>query len=71
MFYIYFRFCSDIIRRRQIDENATELDVGKNSSDYKFEVICNSADYTKKSTSHLLGLYYLIFCKVYLKEENT
>ena len=55
----------DITRKRQIDENVTEmteLNAGNNSSEYKVESICDSAVHAKKSeSSHILGLYYLVF----------
>ena len=64
----------DTTRKRRVDENnAAKLDVGDNEGDeYKVEAICNSAVYAKESeTSHLPGLYYLVFWKSYPEEENT
>lgn len=47
-------------------------DNGGNEEEYKVEIIYNSAVYVKKSESgHLLGLYYLVSWKNYLKEKNT
>ena len=55
-----------------MDENVTELDAGDDESrEYKMEAICNSAVYTRKSAGHLPELYYLVFWKSYLEEENT
>ena len=56
-----------------MDEDATKLDAGDNDSNkYKMKAICNSAVYTRESeSSHLPGLYYLVFWKGYLEEENT
>lgn len=51
-----------------------EFDGGKGEgSNYKVEVICNSAVYTKKAEvrSHLVGLNYLVSWKGYPKEKNT
>ena len=52
----------NIIEKGQMNENMMELiklDAGNNNNNkYKVEVICNSAVYTKKSASHLFGLYY-------------
>ena len=47
-----------------------EFDAG-NNKEYEVEAIIDSAVYAKKAERHLLGLYYLIFCKNYPKEENT
>ena len=63
-------------RKRQVDENATELaklDANDNKdTEYKLEAICDSAVYTKESKSgYLLRLYNLVSCKDYLEEENT
>lgn len=42
------------------------------SKKYKFKLICKSEVYSKESDSHhLLNLYYLVFQKGYLEEENT
>ena len=51
------------IKKRQIDENATKLDISKNNSgEYKIKVISNNAVYIRESkSSHLLELYYLVF----------
>ena len=44
-----------------MDENATELNAGNNSGEYKVEAIWNSAVYVKELKSgHLPGLYYLV-----------
>lgn len=53
--------------------NKTELNISKNKNGkYKLEIIQNSAVYTKKSKlDHLLGFYYLIFQKNYLKKIST
>ena len=62
------------VRKGRVDKNNTaELDAGNNESgEYKVKAICDSAVYAKESeSSHLLGLYYLVFWKRYLEEENT
>ena len=61
----------DTTRKGRVDENATELDAGKDSGEYEVETICDSAVYARESTGHLPGLYYLVFWKGYPKEENT
>ena len=50
-----------------------EFDTGDNKSrEYNMEVIRDSAVYIRELESgHLLGLYYLVLWKRYLKEENT
>ena len=60
-------------KKGQVDENVTELDADSDGSgEYEVEAIWNSAVYAKESESgHLLGLYYLVFWKGYLEEENT
>ena len=60
-------------KKKQIDENVTELDAGDDEGgEYKVEAIRDSSVYARKSESgHLPGLYYLISWKGYLKEENT
>ena len=63
----------DTTRKGRVDENdATELDAGNNSGEYKKEAIWDSAVYAKKlKLGHLPGLYYLVSWKRYPKEENT
>ena len=63
----------DTTRKGRLDENdATELNAGNNSKEYKVEAIWDSAVYTRESKSgHLPGLYYLVSWKGYPKEENT
>ena len=56
-----------------MDVNVTELefDAG-NSEKYKLEAIWDNAFHAMESKSgHLLGFYYLVAWKGYLKEENT
>ena len=54
-----------------MDNDATKLNTSKNESgEYEVEAIYDSVLYAKKSTGHLLGLYYLISWKSYLKKEN-
>ena len=62
----------DTTKKRQVDGNATELDIDNNDSGkYKMKAIWDSAVYTKESESgHLSGFYYLISWKRYLEEEN-
>ena len=61
----------DTSRKGRVDENATELNAGKDSGEYKVEAICDSAVYARESAGHLPGLYYLVFWKGYPEEENT
>ena len=63
----------DIIKKRQVDKNTTELNADDdNSKKYKVEVIWDSAIYAKESKSgHLPGLYYLVLWKRYLEKQNT
>ena len=54
-----------------MDKNATKLDASDEGSEYEVKTIWNSAVYAKKSElGYLLELYYLVFWKDYLKEEN-
>ena len=41
------------------------------NKEYKVEAIWDSAVHAKEADGHLLGLYYLVLWKGYLKEENT
>ena len=61
----------DTIRKEQLNE-ITQLKF-KASDDEKYELegIRNSAVCVRESKDHLPGLYYLIFWKKYLEEENT
>ena len=63
-----------ITRKRRINENVTELaelDTGDNESGkYKMEIDCDSTVYTKESTSHLPGLYHLVFLKKLSKRKE-
>ena len=62
----------DTTKKGQV--NNTQLDFefkAGNGDKYKVDGIWNSAVYAKKSAKQLLGLYYLVLWKNYLKEENT
>ena len=49
-----------------------EFKAGGNNKEYKIEDICNSAVYARElEASHLSELYYLVFRKSYLIDENT
>ncbi len=64
----------DNTKKGQVDETTSRLKFESNGDgeEYEVEAICDSAVYAKKSdSSHLLGLYYLVSWKGYLKEENT
>ena len=63
----------DTTRKRRVNKNnATELDAGNNSGEYKVETIWDSAVFARESESgHLPGLYYLVSWKGYPEEENT
>lgn len=60
-------------KKGYIDENATQLKFKKSNKEmYKIEQIFNSLFYAMKlEADHLLGFYYLVWWKSYLKEENT
>ena len=59
-------------KKRQVDENATELDTNDNNSGkYKVKAICDNAVYAKESIGYLPKLYYLVSWKSYPKKENT
>ena len=51
------------IKKGQVNKNImTKLNIGANKSrKYKIDTIRNSLLYARESTSHLLGLYYLVF----------
>ena len=58
-------------KKERVDENATKLDVGKDSAKYKIKTIWDSPVYTKKlELNHLPKLYYFVFWKDYLEEKN-
>ena len=63
----------DTTRKGRVhEENTEELDAGDDSGEYKVEAIWNSTVYAKESElGHLLGLYFLVSWKGYLKEKNT
>ena len=63
----------DTIRKKQVDENVTELEFDvSNREEYEIEAIWDSAVYVMELESgYLPGLYYLIAWKGYPKEENT
>ncbi len=42
-----------------------------NSKKYEVKVFYDSVVYVKELEDHLPGLYYLVSCKNYFKEENT
>ena len=56
-----------------MDKNAAELDAGDdNSGEYEVEAIQDITVYARESElDHLSRLYYLVFWKGYLEEENT
>ena len=51
-------------------EPEPELDVGNNKK-YEVEAIKDSAIYAKEAERYLLGLYYLVSWKSYLKEKSN
>ena len=66
----------DTTRKGRVVEKITEstkLDAGDDKSgEYEVKAIQDSAVYARESGSgHLPGLYYLVFWKSYLEEENT
>ena len=46
-----------------------EFEAG-NDKEYKVDGIWDSAVYAKELAKQLLGLYYLVLCKIYRKEKN-
>ena len=64
----------DITRKRRMNElfpePEPEFDANDNK-EYKVEAIIDSAVYAKEAKGHLLGLYYLVSWKGYLKKKNT
>lgn len=61
-------------KKEQLDKTMlpVEFDNSKNKSrEYKVKAIRDSRVYIRDSENHLLGLYYLISCKTYLKKKNT
>ena len=64
----------DTTRKERVDEKTLQLEFEENIEDkeYEVETICDSAVYTKEFESgQLPSLYYLIFWKNFLKDENT
>ena len=62
------------IKKRRMDDenNKAELDTDNKSREYKVEAIRDSVVYARESElGHLPGLYYLVWWKRYLEEENT
>ena len=59
--------------KRQVDEIIIQLEfeADDNGKEYKVKAIRDSAIYAMESECHLLGLYYLVLQKGYLKKENT
>ena len=58
-------------RKRLVNDESVELDVGDNNGEYEVEAIRDSEVYVRESKSgHLPGLYYLVSWKRYPKEEN-
>lgn len=47
-----------------------EFENNDNDKKYNVKAICNGVVYGRESKGHLLSLYYLVFWKGYLKEEN-
>ena len=63
-----------ITRKGWVDDenNVAKLEAGNKNGEYEMEAIQNSAVYMRESEfGHLLGLYYLVSWKRYLKKKNT
>ena len=43
----------------------------KNNKEYKFKVSIDNTVYGQQANNQILGLYYLVSWKNYLKKENT
>ena len=77
IYYIFYipLLDQDTIKKGQVDEKTAEkveFKGGNNNEEYKVEGICNSTVYAKESeVGQLLGLYYLVSWKSYLKDEST
>ena len=70
VFYILL-LKQDITKKKRVWK-VLELNASNNSKEYKMEVIWDIAVYANKSESgYLLGLYYLVAWKNYLKTNNT
>lgn len=62
----------DNIRKKWVDKNPTQQKFdADNKKEFKIEEIWDNVIYAKESKGHLLGLYYLILWKNYLKKKNT
>ncbi len=64
----------DTTKKRRVDEVMSQLEFESDDEgeEYEIETICDSAVYARESDSgHLPGLYYLVYLKGYLEEENT
>ena len=57
-------------KKGQVNNTQLEFEAGDNKK-YKVEDIQDSTVYAKESTEQLLGLYYLVLWKGYLKKKNT
>ena len=69
-----FLLKKDTTRKGRVEKKTLqlELDNDNEGEEYKVEAICNNAVYVKALESgQVPGLYYLIFWKSSLKEENT
>lgn len=59
----------DNTRKRWVDKNIIELEVGNNDGgEYKVEAIYDSAVYIRELAGYLLEFYYLVFWKNYPKK---
>ncbi len=63
----------DITKKEQVNKTIIQLkfETGDNEREYKVKGIRDSIVYAKESEGYLLGLYYLVSWKDYLKKENT
>ena len=61
----------NIIRKKRVDNNITELNAVDDKNEYEIKAICDSTVYIKELANYLSRFYYLISWKSYLEEENT
>ncbi len=62
----------NITRKKWADKTTTQFQFKANNNKiYEVNEIRNSIIYVIKSKGYLLGFYYLVFWKNYLKKKNT
>ena len=64
----------DIIKKKRLkkfleQDPKQELNT-RNNEEFKVKAICKSKTYVKKTVKQLLGFYYLVFFKNYVKKKH-